>query len=267
MELIDFEGIFQAKILETYHKNRGKFDAKKVHKLVRKTYSALADTPLPGIKTAPRAYFREKTDAELCALLLAYDGSAYEIPELLTDELSKRDAKNLLSLLDGAPSEKLLGSALVAIGANPVAYPRYFELMGTADDALAEQLFDLLSEHPEESKAGALALSRKGIRRELMLDLLSRTAAGDDEVLALLLHALHGSEDLSLGAKYLARYGDSRALGDLVELMGSEDIDYAEYQELRCAAEALGGTNFAERDFTDDPAYQAVLSVSQPPSD
>ncbi len=258
MELIDFEGIFQKKILEIYEKNKGKYDQKRVHRLVRKAYSALADSYLPAAGCTPRAYFSERTDAELAALLAEYAASDYAVPELLIAELSERPPESYASLLSGEPSAKLVRSVALAAGGAEVVCPRYLEIMAsTEDDELAEQLFDLLSEHPDVCKARALSLFREGKRRAWMLDLFSRMQQ-DDEIFGILLRELKEGDDLALSAKYLARYGDARALPAIRSLLEREDIDFAEFQELRCALEALGESFESDRDFSDDPAYLAV---------
>lgn len=259
MELIDFEGIFQEKLLGLYRKNQGKYDPKKLHKLVRKAYAALADTYLPAAEATPRNYFSARSDGELASLLEAYIASEYEVPELLIGELSKRDAGCTLALLTKDASDELIRNVVRAVGGEETAYPRYYEVLErTENDEIAELLFDRLLEHPDAAKAGALALYKRGVKRELMLDLLSRVNERDEEVFAILLREFLESGEIALCAKYLARYGDPRALPVIREWLEQGDVDYPEFQELRCALEALGEHCDVERDFSDDPAYLAV---------
>jgi hypothetical protein len=61
-------------------------------------------------------------------------------------------------------------------------------------------------------------------------------------------------------SSYLAAYGDERALTYLLDKIDEDGITYVEYQELKFAIEALGGTYDKERDFSGDPYYEMVKS-------
>ena len=76
-----------------------------------------------------------------------------------------------------------------------------------------------------------------------------------------LLDAFLGADDADapLYAGYLASYGDERALPSLLSAIEREDIGYVLFQELKFAIEALGGEYDKERDFSNDPAFDARL--------
>ena len=64
-------------------------------------------------------------------------------------------------------------------------------------------------------------------------------------------------------ASYLAADGDERALPVLIETIDRDEINYLEYQELKYAIEALGGSYTRPRDFSDDPYFLEIAEQSQ----
>ena len=59
----------------------------------------------------------------------------------------------------------------------------------------------------------------------------------------------------------LGQIGDPRAVEPLRELLGSADLDYFTYREVRFAIEELGEDAGPERDFTGDPDYEALRNL------
>ena len=64
----------------------------------------------------------------------------------------------------------------------------------------------------------------------------------------------------ALFAGYLAKIGDDRALPDLIRAAGETDLPYLTFIEIRNAIETLGG-NCPEREYTDDPEYEALRQM------
>ena len=95
-----------------------------------------------------------------------------------------------------------------------------------------------------------------------MLEILSRCKARDEDIFEILLAAFRTADDgvLALRASYLAAYGDERALPYLTDRIEDEAISYADFQDLKFAIEALGGTYDRERDFSSDPYYDLIKS-------
>jgi hypothetical protein len=85
-------------------------------------------------------------------------------------------------------------------------------------------------------------------------------AKRDDRIFGLLSRLFGESEgdDTALYASYLGRYGDERALPGLIEYGTRDDINYMQFIEIRNAVESLGGTLENDKDFTDDPYFQAL---------
>ena len=99
----------------------------------------------------------------------------------------------------------------------------------------------------------------KGIEKEFMLEIMSRSVVQSEKVFQILLKEFRcDPENIPLHASYLASYGDSRALEYLLDKIDEEGISFIEYKELLLAIEALGGTYDKPRDFSNDPYYKLI---------
>ena len=137
-----------------------------------------------------------------------------------------------------------------------------WQLNREADDELADNALDSLREMgraalqpmlealPRANEAGQLAL----------LDVLCNYP-GDERVFRTALRLFQSvPAGSALLAGYLAKLGDERDLQELIRAANAPDIGYIDYIELRAAIEALGGTA-PERDFSDDPDYEALQGL------
>ena len=181
--------------------------------------------------------------------------------------MERRKPEALVSLLRaGAPAEEVR-AAVEIFGAEAAAFGGYFRVLeGDADEETVEAVAECLRGNADAAKAGALDLYGRSVRPELMIEILSRVQERDDAVFRILLRAFRGSVEsgeLIARAGYLARYGDPRAADALLEAIEREDIGYLEFRELRCAIETLGGVYETERDFSDDPAFQAISGKTE----
>ena len=134
-----------------------------------------------------------------------------------------------------------------------------------ADAEVKEQVVALLNECADEVKEQALALYQSGKEEESALEILSHVTVRDEEVYAALLSAFSDSEEwqLTLRARYLATYGDERALPHLFRKIGDESVGFVEFQELKYAIEALGGEYDEQRDFSSDKDYLRVEAAKE----
>ena len=108
------------------------------------------------------------------------------------------------------------------------------QVLGDANEAGQEALLEVLSHFPGHEQTFALALRLFRERREKR----------------------------ALFAGYLARLGDDRALPALAEAAREPNLPYLTFIEIRNAIEALGG-DCPEREFDDDPEYEALRELDQ----
>ena len=264
MKPIDFDGMFDKKLAKYMQENAGKLTEKQWEDKIPLLYQKFGDTYLKSIDATPREYYRRMSDQELVSELLAHINEDIPISDFLCREVEERDCPEAILPLLECNDEQLLTLAINLAGANPVAFDKYFALLkGDADREIKDTVVDQLKANADAAKERALAFLEKGIERELMLEVLSRSKERDEKVFEVLLSAFREGEDLPMRASYLAAYGDSRALPVLLDRIAGEDINFLEFRELKYAIEALGGEYTEERDFSSDPYYQQFLSEQQ----
>ncbi len=274
-KLIDFDGLFEEKLAEYMRRLRGKHTEEEWEEIIPKLYLEFGDTYIPRAKNTPKGYFAAMTDAELISLLKRHKEEGVPVSDFLCRELGSRSPSALLSLL-GGDDPAVLTLAVNLLGANEEAFDAYFALLEReeTDESVAEAVCDALKENADAVKERAISLCKKGVRKDLMLDILSRVKQPSDDVFEMLLAAFRESDgDLPIRAGQLAAYGDPRALDDLLAVIDREDINYLEYRELKFAIEALGGEYIRPRDFSEDPyflqlqAYMASAPEGDPDPD
>ena len=263
MKLCDFDGMFDKKLSAYISKNSGKYKEEEWEDLIPKLYDKFGDTVIKSLGTSPRGYYAAMDDGQLVKCLRAHVKGGVPVPEFLCRELEKRPAcrAELLAAL-ASREDGLVQYAVNILGADPAAIPVYMRLacMPDADDDFVDLCADFIKENADVVKEQAMENYKKGVRPDLMLEILSRVQVPDERVFDILLKEFRGSDDVQMMAGYLASYGDERALPYLYERIEREDIPYVEFQELKYAIEALGGEYTKQRDFSGDKYYDLIHS-------
>ena len=264
---IDFDGLFEEKLAEYMKSNAGKYTEKQWESVIPKLYKQFGDIFVASAGDTPKGYYRSMTDEELVGSLKQHIEEDVPVSDFLLREIESRGCiEGLLSLLKSG-DERLVTLAANLAGSSEKAFPAYFELLERdIDSELKDEIIERLKGNADAAKELALAYFEKGVLREVMLEILSRVKGRDERVLEVLVKEFRTGEDIPLHAGYLAAYGDERSLPALLEVIDREDINYLEFQELKCAIETLGGEYANERDFSQDSYYiqieaQSALSV------
>ncbi len=261
-KLFDFDGLFDEKLAEYMQINAGKYTEKQWESLIPKLYKQFGDTFIPAAGATPKQYYAEMSDSELVEALAAHVKEEVPASDFLCRELESRRCPDALVALLGETDTELLTLAVNLIGSDPKGFGGYFSILerDDADEDVVEAVCEQLKGNADAAKERALACYARGIRPELMLEILSRTTGKDDAVFDILLRAFRESgEEMPMRASYLAAFGDARALGTLLETIDRDDINFLEYQELKYAIEALGGEYTKLRDFSNDPYFIEIM--------
>lgn len=261
MKLYDFDGMFDQKLSAYMQKNKGKYTQEEWEEVIPQMYAKFGDTIVKSIGKTPNEYYASLSGEELIKSLSGHIKQGLPVNGFLNNAIeARKDEALLLPLLDGTDEEVLY--AVNALGSAKVALPKYFELVTKSqNDDVLNCCLEYLKESADGVKAEAVAAYKAGVKREYMLEILSRCVSRDDEVLNILLAAFRTEdENLALHASYLASFGDDRALPVLLDRIEDEGISFADFRELKFAVETLGGSYDKERDFSSDPYYEILTS-------
>ena len=236
---------------------------------VPKAYMEFLNTPAPWLRgITPGSYFTQFEDPkDLVDWMNQYVLEDVPVPELLLEQIrsvGKPCEKRLVALLkggEGLPEAKMLAVGLLRdLGSEQpkslyIAWQQNRQEQDELADNALESLLDM-GQSAVQAMVEALPKSNDA-GQEALLDVLCNYP-GNEKVFQLTLKRFRETADKkALYAGYLAKLGDSRALDALIAAAKDEKLRYFDYIELRCAIEELGG-DAPERDFTDDPDFDAL---------
>ena len=259
MKIYDFDGMFDEKLAEYIKKKADKYKEKEWEDIIPKLYARFGDTVIKSLGVSPNQYFADMSDEQLIACLKAYLKQGIGVSEFLCRAIeSRKNASLLIPLLSGKEDEVLL--ALNLLGGSKEALGEYMRLLTQSEsEDIRNTCVDYVKAYADDVKEQALSLYKQGVRRDYMLEILSRCVVHDEQIFDILIKEFRTDVDnLPMLASYLAAYGDERALPYLLDKIDEEGISYVEYQEMKYAIESLGGSYDKPRDFSSDPYYQAV---------
>ena len=264
MKLIDFDGLFDEKLMQYMEENRNKYTEKQWEDVIPKLYKKFGDTYVAKVKCTPKEYYANMTNAQLTETLSAHLKNDVPVPEFLCAEIEKRgEAETLLPLLKDEDAQ-IAVYAMNLLGDDARAFDGYFSILeeNRYDEDIRCDAVDILKCHADEVKGRAFSNWQKGVAVEYMLEILSRVKEKEDKYFDALMQAFRAGENLPMKASYLAAYNDERALPALMERIEDRTIGFVEFQELKYAIEALGGEYNEPRDFSEDKDYLAVEVAS-----
>ena len=263
MKLYDFDGMFDEKFSEYLRKNADKYKEREWENIIPAMYARFGDTVIKSLGKSPNQYYADMDGGGLISQLRAHLKQGIPVSEFLCNAIESRKADELLiPLLSGTDDE--ISYALNLLGASKAALSEYMRLLKESDsEDVKNTCVDYIKEYADDVKKAALENYKNGVEREYMLEILSRCVVKSDEIYDILIKEFKLSdENLPMRASYLAAYGDERALPVILDKIDEDDISFIEYQELKYAIESLGGSYEKERDFSNDPYYQAVKAHS-----
>ena len=219
----------------------------------------------------PGSYFTQFEDPKvLVDWMNQYCEERVPLPEPLLEQI----------VFVGKPCEKRLLTLLQDNEADQTARMTAVELLREMESGLPKMLYinwQLEREEKDELKDNAvesLCTMGEAVVQPILQLIDKANDAGQEALLEVLTHypptertfqlALRffndRKEKRALFAGYLAKIGDERALPDLIKVSREPGLPYLTFIEIRNAIEALGG-NCPERDYADDPEYEALRQM------
>lgn len=271
---IDFDKHFSAYVsrwMQEHSKEYRNYQAMEAD--MPRVYLNFLNTPAKWLNgVTPGAYFTQFEDPkDLVDWMCAYCAQNVPVPDMLMDQITavgKPCEKRLVAVLkDEAVGNEAKMTAIGLLRELDSTMPKMlyisWQLNRQQDDELADNALESLSSMGQSVVQPLLeALPRANdAGQEALLDVLANYP-GNEQVYQLAIRLFRENPHRrALFASYLAKLGDARALPDLQSAAMIPDIGYIDFIELRNAIERLGG-DVPERDFEDDPDYQALHSTN-----
>ena len=235
-------------------------------------YLRFLNTPASWLSGAtPGAFFEQYDDpAELVGWMKEYFLKRVPVPDPLQERilnLGKSCEPGLMALLEDAsmPVEARMTAVglLREMGSGaPKALYIAWQKNRRQRDELCDNALESLAAMGHDAVPDMLAAidgcNRAG--QEALLDVLTVYPGNESVFLLALKFFEEEKKRRALFAGYLGRLADERALPALLQAAGEQNLPYLDFIEIRNAIERLGG-DAPEREFHDDPGYEAMLKM------
>lgn len=235
-------------------------------------YLRFLNTPAPWLDGAtPGAFFEQYSDAdELVQWMREYCLKGVPVPDPLQErilELGKLCESSLMALLEDATAP--LDARMTAVNllremesVAPKALYISWQRNRLQKDELCDNALESLAAMGKEAVPDMLdaigSCNRAG--QEALLEVLSAYPGHESVFLLTMKFFEEDKKRRALFAAYLGRLADERALPALMKAAEEPNLPYLDYIEIRNAIERLGG-DAPEREFHDDPGYEAMLRM------
>lgn len=276
MACIDFDSRFTRFLRVWLDRFQDEYaDIEQLEQQMPHLYRLFADSPAPWLDgRTPRNYFEEMQDpGQLVNLIGSYIDEGVPLPDLLLEriaglgDIAERALIQTMQDTSAQEEARMVCIRLLQELGSLSPMETYIAWQVQREDH--DDLADFALESLEEMGEAAVPLMLEALEtandcgREALLSVLSRYPGHPAvyEGLIRLFDAL--PERQAILAAYLGRLGDERAVPLLQARAMEEGLGYLDYIELRAAIEALGG-EAPERQFEDDPEYEAMRGLESP---
>lgn len=271
LKIIDTDKLFDEYIKDYVYKNIGKVNPEEIENQMPVLYTEFGDTALKEFEgKTPNQYYVAYSAEELVNGLKEHVRLRVPVPDFLIEAIQKKaDAAKAVysSLLQDNEEEytMYLMNIINDLGSD-VASSRYMEfILSDYSETIKEFATECLSKNPDTVVASIIENfdGADAITKARFSEILAG-AKKDDKIFEILINQfLSNPKEVPQYAGHLAKYGDERALPFLKTAIESDTINYADYEELRFAIEALGGEVTSERDFSKDSIYKKIKQNSK----
>ena len=275
MPLINFDGHFAdftSEWMKTHQNQYASFD--EMEEDLPRIYMAFLNTRAAWLgSVTPGSYFTQFEDPKvLVDWLRSYCEENVPVPDLLLEQITtvgKPCEKRLLRLLEDedAPEEARM-TAVSLLREMESTLPKmlyiHWQLDRIPKDDLKDHALESLTDMGEAVVQPILQVfgQANGAGQEALLEVLSHFP-GNPQINRLARKLFREKKDQrALFAGYLAKLGDDEALPDLLAAAEEPELSYLTFIEIRNAIEELGGV-CPERDFEDDPEYEALWGTDR----
>ena len=270
IKVIDVDQLFDKYISDYVYGNIGKVKPEEIENNIPKLYLEFGDAKLKELDgKSPNEYYRAFSCKQLLDCLKEHLVKGVPVSDFLCEALTEKDnEQELTNALDGENDEEFILYVMNILGeiGSTLMKERYLQFISwDYCEPIKELATEQLKTMAEEIKEDALNLFKEADQpvKEYLTEILAECKE-DERVFDILVAEFAKHQDnIPLYAGYLAKYGDERALPFLTASIEREKISYADFEELRFAIEALGGSYEKERDFSADKTYKRIKNAGK----
>ena len=269
VKIIDMDSIFDNYISDFVYKNVGKLKLEEIEDQMPVLYEKFGNEKLSELDgKTPNEYYRQFTVTELLECLKEHLEKDVAVSDFLCEALQsdKSNEDAIVKQLNEENSEEFTLYLMNILDSLSSVKPgkRYLQfILWDYSESIKELATELLCNMVESVKEDVLAdFKESSPETKAYLTQILSYAKHDDRIFDILVAEFAKNQDnIPLYAGYLGKYGDERALPFLMTAIESDKINYFDFEELRFAIEALGGSYDKKRDFTSDKMYKKIKGI------
>ena len=266
IKIINLDELFDKSIKDYVYKNMGKVKPEEIENEMPILYEKFGDTKLAELDgCTPNTYYKQFSINELLSCLKVQLESKVPISDYLCEAIieSENASEIIVKQLyeDGDEQYMVYLMNMVEDIGGKIPVNRYLEfIVCDYSQTIREIATEALSRIANSAKEEVLsAYQNAGEEVKVCLVEIMANMEEDDRIFKILIDEfLKNTDKIAQYALYLSRYGDQRAIDVLMECIENENINYADFEELRFAIEALGGEYTKQRDFSRDSLYKKI---------
>ncbi len=268
IKILDLDALFDKYIEGYVYSNIGKVKPEEIENKIPELYVKFGDEILQELEgKTPNTYYTQFSGEELVNCLKTHLEQRVAVSDFLCEAITGKEdnAKALANALNGEESEEFILYIMNMLGEmnSKLALNTYLDFIAwDYSEGVRELATELLGAFAEDVKERVIDRYNESEedKKPYYTDILSKTQKDDRVFDILMLEFAKHTENIPLYAGYLAKFGDERALPFLYKAIEEEKINYADFEELRFAIEALGGQYDKKRDFSSDKTYKKIKS-------
>ncbi len=270
VKIIDIDELFNKYIEGYVYKNIGKVKPEEIENKIPELYKKFGDEKLKDLDGfSPNDYYAKEDVKTLLETLKKHLTDEIDVSDFLCEAITSKtnEAGYIIRELENDLDEVYLAYLLNFLSdmKAEINVSKYLEfvLYGYSDN-ISEIAVSALCENADKAKEQVLSIfeSVSEENKVKLVEILS-CAKPDDRIFNILIAEFcKHQENIPLYCAFLSKYGDDRALPFLFKAIEDEKINYADFEELRFAIEALGGEYDKQRDFSKDKFYKKIVNNS-----
>ena len=265
IKIIDIDELFDKYISDFVYQNIGKVKPEEIENQIPKLYEEFGDKSLDELDGfAPNNYYLQFEIEKLIECLKTHIDRGISVSDFLCEAITK-DKENELALVNALEDKDeeftlYLMNMLADMGSEKCA-DKFLEFIlwdySSPIKELATEHLKSISHIVKDQILAQFDGYDESVK-EYLSEILS-TCEKEDKIFDILINQfVKNPSKIPIYAGYLSKYGDQRALPFLMTQIEREDIDYADFEELRFAIEVLGGEYNKIRDFNKDKTYKKI---------